>query len=39
MTDAGPPDWERAVLERVALKAIEEQRRARHWRALFNLHR
>lgn len=37
MTDAGPPDWERAVLERVALKAIEEQRRARQWGALFKL--
>ena len=37
MTDAGPPDWERAVLERVALKAIEEQRRARQWSALFKL--
>jgi protease-4 len=37
MTDAGPPEWERAVLERVALKAIEEQRRARQWSALFKL--
>jgi len=37
MTDAGPPDWERAVLERVALKALDEQRRARQWNALFRL--
>ncbi|HEX4782267.1 MAG TPA: S49 family peptidase [Usitatibacter sp.] len=37
MTDAGPPEWERAVLERVALKAIDEQRRARQWSALFKL--
>ena len=39
MTDdrSGPPDWERAVLEKVALKAIEEQRRARQWNALFKL--
>jgi len=37
MTDPGPPQWERMVLERVALKAIEEQRRTRHWSALFKL--
>ena len=37
MTDAGPPDWERAVLERVALKALDEQRRARQWGVLFKL--
>ena len=38
MTDpVGPPEWERLVLERVALKAIEEQRRARQWNALFKL--
>ena len=37
MTDAGPPNWERAVLEKVALKAIDEQRRARQWSALFKL--
>ena len=37
MTDAGPPQWERAVLEKVALKALEEQRRARQWSALFKL--
>ena len=32
-----PPNWERAVLERVALKALDEQRRARQWNALFKL--
>ena len=37
MTEAGPPEWERAVLERVALKALDEQRRARQWGALFKL--
>jgi protease-4 len=37
MTDPGPPLWERAVLEKVALKAIEEQRRTRQWNALFKL--
>jgi len=37
MTDPSPPEWERAVLERVALKAIDEQRRARQWSALFKL--
>ena len=37
MTDPGPPQWERAVLEKVALKAIEEQRRTRPWNALFKL--
>jgi protease-4 len=31
------PDWERAVLEKVALQALEEQRRARQWKALFRL--
>ena len=31
------PQWERAVLEKVALKALEEQRRARQWSALFKL--
>ena len=29
--------WERAVLEKVALKALDEQRRARQWNALFKL--
>ncbi len=37
MTDPGPPAWERAVLERVALQALQEQRRARQWSALFKL--
>jgi protease-4 len=37
MSDAAPPAWERSVLERVALKAIEEQRRARQWGVLFKL--
>lgn len=37
MTDPGPPNWERAVLERVALKALDEQRRARQWSVLFKL--
>ncbi len=37
MTDDASPQWERAVLEKVALKALEEQRRARQWGALFKL--
>jgi protease-4 len=39
MTDPNTvqPNWERAVLEKVALKAIEEQRRSRQWSALFKL--
>jgi protease-4 len=37
MTDQGPPSWERSVLEKVALKALDEQRRARQWGALFKL--
>jgi protease-4 len=37
MTEAGPPDWERTLLEKVALQAIQEQRRARQWNALFKL--
>jgi protease-4 len=37
MIDPTPPQWERAVIEKVALKAIEEQRRARQWNALFRL--
>jgi protease-4 len=37
MTDPGPPQWERMILEKVALKAIEEQRRARQWNAFFRL--
>ncbi len=37
MTDPAPPQWERSVLERVALKALDEQRRSRQWGALFKL--
>jgi len=37
MTDDASPQWERAVLEKVALKALEEQRRARQWGAIFKL--
>ena len=37
MIDPNAPNWERAVLEKVALKAIDEQRRDRHWRILFRL--
>jgi protease-4 len=37
MTDPSTPQWERSVLEKVALKAIDEQRRARHWGILFKL--
>jgi protease-4 len=37
MTDPTAPEWERAILERVALKALDEQRRARQWKALFKL--
>ena len=37
MTDLGPPQWERAVLEKIALKALDEQRRHRQWNALFRL--
>jgi len=32
-----PPSWERSVLERVALKALDEQRRSRQWGALFKV--
>ena len=37
MSEPVPPSWERAVLEKVALKALDEQRRARQWSALFKL--
>jgi protease-4 len=37
MTDPTAPEWERAILEKVALKALDEQRRARQWKALFRL--
>jgi protease-4 len=36
-TDPVPPQWERSVLEKVALKALDEQRRSRQWNALFRL--
>src|SRR5512139_3824780 len=29
------PNWEREVLEKLALSAIQEQRRSRHWSILF----
>jgi protease-4 len=37
MTDPQTPNWERSVLEKVALRALDEQRRARQWNALFRL--
>jgi protease-4 len=37
MTDPTPPSWERATLERIALQALDEQRRARHWSTLIRL--
>jgi protease IV len=37
MTDPNQPNWERTVLEKVALKAIDEQRRSRQWGVLFKL--
>jgi len=37
MTDLGPPACERAVLEKIALKALDEQRRQRQWNALFRI--
>jgi protease IV len=37
MTDSAPPSWERSVLEKVALKALDEQRRSRQWGALFKV--
>lgn len=37
MTESAPPNWERATLEKVALQAVQEQRRARQWNALFKL--
>jgi protease-4 len=41
MADLGPgtseQDWERKVIERVALAAIQEQRRARQWGIFFKL--
>jgi protease-4 len=37
MNDPAPPNWERATLERIALRALEEQRRARQWQTLIRL--
>ncbi len=37
MTEPTPPNWERATLERLALRALDEQRRARHWSTLIRL--
>jgi protease-4 len=39
MTDPNPApaNWERAVLEKIALKALDEQRRTRQWNALFRV--
>lgn len=37
MTEQSPPSWERATLERIALRALDEQRRARHWSTLIRL--
>jgi protease-4 len=37
MIDPNPQNWERTVLEKVALKALDEQRRSRQWGALFKL--
>lgn len=34
---AGGPQWERGVLEKVALAAIQEQRRSRQWGIFFKL--
>ena len=31
MSDTNEPNWERKVLEKVALEAVSEQRRARRW--------
>jgi protease-4 len=37
MNDPTPPSWERATLERIALRALDEQRRARQWSTLIRL--
>ena len=37
MTEPTPANWERATLERIALRALDEQRRARHWSTLIRL--
>ncbi|MHB1187902.1 S49 family peptidase [Thiobacillus sp.] len=35
MSEQQEPNWERTVLEKLALSAIQEQRRSRHWSILF----
>ncbi len=35
MSEEKEPNWERQVLEKLALSAIQEQRRSRHWSILF----
>ena len=35
MSENNTPGWERAVLEKVALAAVTEQRRARRWGIFF----
>ena len=35
--DPQTPNWERTVLEKVALQAVQEQRRARQWGLLVKL--
>jgi protease-4 len=37
MTDPAPPQWERTVLETLALKSLNEARRARQWATLIRL--
>lgn len=37
MTEPVSPSWERATLERIALRALDEQRRARQWSTLIRL--
>jgi protease-4 len=37
MNDSTPPSWERATLEKIALRALDEQRRARQWTILIRL--
>ena len=37
MSSALPPDLERALLEKIALRSLDEQRRARHWSTLIRL--
>jgi protease-4 len=37
MNEPTPPNWERATLEKIALRALDEQRRARQWSTLVRL--